>query len=107
MPEQKSANTWGTDLLSDPFDVAFWLTTANQNVLLKQQASLPFGDAVNAYPTITIDPLKTYQPIDGFGFALTGGSAYLISQLSPKDRDKLLRRVFLTDGDGLALVRRI
>jgi glucosylceramidase len=36
----------------------------------------------------------TYQPIDGFGFALTGGSAMLINKMSESGRAKLLKELF-------------
>jgi glucosylceramidase len=56
--------------------VNWWLTTNDKSALLTKQAPLVFTTASsNDVPVITIDPSKKYQSIDGFGFALTGGSA--------------------------------
>ena len=45
-------------------------------------------------PTIDIDDSRTFQPIEGFGFSLTGGSAYLLAGLSKAERADLLRELF-------------
>ena len=98
---QTSENSRGFHDLPDPCKVDLWLTAADQSILFEQQASLRFADAVNAYPRITVDAEQRYQPMDGFGFALTGGSAYLINRLPPLDREALLKQLFLPDGDGI------
>lgn len=85
-------------------DVAFWLTKADRSSLLqKQNISLNFSVASNQYNTITIDTTQTYQSIDGFGFALTGGSAYLINRLPATDRDALLKELFTTDSTFIGI----
>ena len=79
-------------------DVAFWLTKADQSVLLQKQGeSLVFSNSVNQNATIVVDTTQTYQNIDGFGFALTGGSAYLIDRLTAADQTALLKELFTTD----------
>lgn len=79
-------------------DVAFWLTTPDQTVLFKQQnIALNFASSTNADPTINVDATQKYQTIDGFGYALTGGSAMLINGLDPAAKDNLLKELFLTD----------
>jgi len=83
--------------------ITFWLTSANRSVLLKKQEDLlPFTDTANDYQNILVDATCSYQPIEGFGFSLTGGSAYLINRLSPLIRSKLLREIFSTDDDGIS-----
>jgi glucosylceramidase len=47
--------------------------------------------------------VKNYQTMDGFGFALTGGSADLISKLPQGQRDDLLQELFSTAGSGIGL----
>ena len=85
-------------------DMAFWLTKADQTVLLKQQnVILSFSATASVSPVITVDTTVTYQPIDGFGYALTGGSAYLINGLAAGDRDKLLKELFLTDSNSIGV----
>jgi len=78
--------------------VAFWLTNPDKSVLFKRQTtSLNFKEASNSYPTITIDTTQTYQSIDGFGFTLTSGSAYVISRMSTTARAEFLKEVFAPD----------
>lgn len=81
-----------------PSDIAFWLTRADQTALLqKQNVSLLFTSATNSNPTITVDTGRVYQSIDGFGYTLTGGSAYLINRLPSSDRAALVKELFSTD----------
>ena len=57
-----------------------WLTDPGNNVLFKQQdQGLKPLNTLKSVPAITINKSKTYQQMDGFGFALTGGSAALIN----------------------------
>jgi glucosylceramidase len=79
-------------------DVTLWLTKADQSVLLqKQNIALLFSTATNANATISVDTTQTYQSIDGFGYCLTGGSAYLLNHMAAADRDAALRELFSTD----------
>src|ERR1035437_2371792 len=56
-------------------EVDFWLTKADQTVLLQKQTSvLAFATTYNVYPTIEIDDNQPFQKVEGFGFTLTGGS---------------------------------
>jgi glucosylceramidase len=85
-------------------DVSMWLTTADQSVLFKQQnVSLIFNSNTSSNPTISVDDTKTYQSIDGFGFALTGGSASLINSLSEANKTALLNELFKTDGTNIGI----
>ncbi len=72
--------------------VSIWETTTDQSKLLQQQAGVNFATDAGTNPTtITVDENTTYQTIDGFGYALTGGSASLISGLGAN------QSAFLTD----------
>ena len=42
---------------------------------------------------IIIDPRQSYQRIDGFGYALTGGSAEHLMKMSPEARKSLLKEL--------------
>ena len=44
---------------------------------------IPFRNTAARGPTIVIDQALRMQSIDGFGFALTGGSAELLSKMNP------------------------
>lgn len=72
-----------------------WLTTGDGTVLLeKQNKNLLFGDQARDLPEIKIDEDQIFQTIDGFGYTLTGGSAFVINKLSRVKRDQLLRELF-------------
>ncbi len=81
-----------------------WITTGDKSQLLQQQAFVSFEGDVAAPPIITIDKNEQFQFIDGFGYSLTGGSAYLLHQKVEKTkRDALLRELFLTDGNNIGI----
>ncbi len=85
-------------------DVGLWLTDPGQSVYFKKQSIvLNFSGSTNYNPSILVDTTQTYQSIDGFGFALTGGSASLINQLSPTNRDDLLKELFATDSTFIGI----
>jgi glucosylceramidase len=50
---------------------------------------------------IIVDDMQSFQPMDGFGFALTGGSAELLMKMSSGARAALLRELFAADGPGI------
>ena len=82
-----------------------WLTKADGSVLFQKQPDPPaFAVPENAaLPAINIDPGTAYQEIDGFGCALTGGSAELIQSLPAAAGDALLHELFATDGGAIGL----
>jgi glucosylceramidase len=85
-------------------NVEVWLTRPDKSALFnKQSGYLPVDVATRTSTTITVNPFKGYQTMDGFGFALTGGSADLISKLPQAKRDELLQELFSTDGGGIGL----
>ena len=71
------------------------LTDPDKGILFKQQSVTTAAGHSNL-PEITINPAKKYQPMDGFGFALTGGSAMLINKMSPDKQMALLHELFGT-----------
>ena len=72
-----------------------WLTKADETIKLQKQTSiLAFTSASNSFQNIEIDPFKTYQNIDGFGYTLTGGSVEVINQLSVSKKEALLQELF-------------
>jgi len=85
---------------------AFWLTTPDKSVLFSRRPDLTEAE-IASDATITVDPAKTYQDIDGFGLCLTGGSAQLISRMSPGAQDELLKELFGTEGKhiGISVLR--
>jgi len=85
-------------------EMDFWLTKGNQSVTLQKQTSvLAFGTTVNNYVNIEVDDAKTFQTIDGFGYTLTGGSAEVINQLNAQKRQELLKELFGSDANSIAI----
>ena len=83
-------------------DVNMWLTTPDQSQLLaKQNVSLLFNTSTNSNTTINVDSTTTYQTIDGFGFALTGGSAHVINAMPAAQSNALIKELFVTDSTGI------
>ena len=74
-------------------DVNVWGTALSEVYLLKKLPPANFSYDFGNY-TIVIDTTTTYQTMDGFGAALTGSSAYLINNMKPADRNKLLTELF-------------
>ena len=72
-----------------------WVTRSAAS-LLQPLPPTAFSKALpqDALPTIEVDDSQTFQPIEGFGFALTGGSAYLLEGLPKAERADLLRELF-------------
>ena len=87
---KKSSTTTDPIVITPPSttDVDFWVTKADQTILLQKQSSLSaFGSAGSTAQIITLDSTQTYQTVDGFGFSLTGGSADLINALPVADKN--------------------
>jgi glucosylceramidase len=82
-----------------------WLTTPDKTALLQEvSGGATFEDQTHSLPTIEIDDSKTFQTMDGFGFALTGGSAWLINQkLSPGKRSEVLQELFGTGKSNIGV----
>jgi glucosylceramidase len=75
-------------------NVAFWLTTADRSSLLAEQPVLHFHKSAADATTINVNDKRTYQSMDGFGFALTGGSAQLLMQMDASARSAVLHQLF-------------
>lgn len=74
--------------------VRAWLTTPDSANLVTLQKPVHFHREDAATPVIRLDDTKTYQVIDGFGQAVTGGTAQLMMKMSPGARHALLEDLF-------------
>jgi glucosylceramidase len=84
--------------------VDVWLTTADRTSLFAHQPQpLVFSKQPTTQKTIDIDAKTRYQPIDGFGFALTGGSAQLLMKMDQPHRTVILKELFATDGQDIGI----
>jgi glucosylceramidase len=85
-------------------EVSFWLTNPDRTALFQLQTPpIPFTKTSATDQIIDVDATETYQTIDGFGFALTGGSAQLIEHMNPAARASLLHDLFATDGTSIGV----
>ncbi len=85
-------------------DVDFWLTKGDQSVLLqKQPAVLSFGTTANSNVNIDVDTTQVFQTVDGFGYTLTGGSAYVINHLDATVKANLLKELFGNDSNSIGI----
>ena len=85
-------------------DMVFWLTRADQSVLLQQQNMvLSFNTQSNSNPTIDVDSTQTFQTVDGFGYTLTGGSGYLINSMTVPEKNNLLKELFSNDASSVGI----
>jgi glucosylceramidase len=75
--------------------VAEWLTTADRAQLVAlRPEQIRLEKADERSKTIVVDDAKTYQTVDGFGFAMTGGSAQWLHRMDAAKRHALLEEIF-------------
>lgn len=87
-----------------PSTMQVWLTTADKSKLLARGEDVQFTQGAGSGSIIEVDSATVYQTMDGFGYALTGGSAMLLkTKLSDEARATLLRELFLTEGNGIGI----
>ena len=84
-----------------------WVTTPDRSMLFdKLPEKIPFTFSSSARVSgipIVIDEQRSMQSIDGFGFALTGGSAEVMMRMSKVERAKLLNELFGTEGSAIGI----
>lgn len=99
--KEASSSTDTTTTTPEKFlktDVMFWLTKSDSTIRFKRQnVAMNFASSGTAASSIVVDSTQTYQTVDGFGFALTGGSAFLINRLPATDRNNILHELFASD----------
>ena len=88
-----------------PRQIEAWVTLPDRSVLFgKQPENIPFSNTLRGGSIpVVIDEQHVMQTMDGFGFALTGGSAELMMKMSRAERSKLIRELFATDGENIGV----
>jgi glucosylceramidase len=85
-------------------EARMWLTTPDRTALVGPQAvALHFSPEAGQLPVLTVDDAQHFQSIDGFGFALTGGSAQLLMHMGATQRSALLKELFTTGDNGIGV----
>lgn len=84
--------------------VDFWLTKPDQSVLLQKQNKFSLNQKNRGeFPTVEINENQRFQTIDGFGYTLTGGSAFVINQLDKNTKRNLLQELFGKKKDSISI----
>ncbi|GJF33093.1 glucosylceramidase [Kitasatospora sp. NE20-6] len=79
-----------------------WVTTPDRTELLHRREPVAFHDGASTLTTITIDPNRTFQSMDGFGAALTDSSAAVLAGLPARARNDAMRQLF-DPGQGIGV----
>jgi len=88
-------NAGGNNNNSETVNAEYWITRSDQTATLqKQSTSFVFSTDANNNSTIEIDSTKTFQTVDGFGYSLTGGSAFLFNKMDEASKNSLLNEFF-------------
>lgn len=88
-------------------NVEWWLTRGDRSVLLQKQSNISFTSTANANQNIEVDSSIAFQSVDGFGYTLTGASAFLINQMDAASKSTLLNELFgnSTTSIGISYLR--
>ncbi|MEW6652082.1 MAG: glycoside hydrolase family 30 beta sandwich domain-containing protein [Bacteroidota bacterium] len=80
-----------------------WLSNADKSAMFNKQ-TFPQNITTDANTqTIEINENEKFQSIDGFGCALTGGSAILLNKMNASNRTALLNELFAADGNNIGM----
>jgi glucosylceramidase len=80
----------------------FWMSTPDKSSLFQKQ-DVSQTVTVQNPAVITVTEAETFQTIDGFGGALTGGSAAHNNQMSAGARSGLLQELFAVTGTNIGI----
>lgn len=84
-----------TDPPQDTLNVRVWMTDPSRNIYFTEDRVITDTGSVSG-ETIIVNPAKSYQVMDGFGYALTGGSALHLFNMSSAARKQILTELFDT-----------
>ena len=100
-----SCTSINRDVNSKKGDISVWMTNGDMTSLFAESTSkLFFGENNDTLAVLEVDTTQRYQTVDGFGFALTGGSASLLNQkLTTDQRKRLLKELFLYDSNNIGI----
>lgn len=95
-----------TPVVFTPYQITPYITKGDKSALLEEQTPFFTEEGIEAgYSKVTIDSNTTYQTMDGFGAAMTESSAYLISNLTPEQREAVMQDLFGPSGINMSFVR--
>ncbi len=79
-------------------DAHVWVTTPDGAQQMTDQGTVPFARGGSDELTISVDPSRRYQRMDGFGASITDSSASLLAGLDPAVRRSTMRDLFARNG---------
>ena len=83
-----------------------WVTTPDGAMKMSDRGAVAFRPGGSDQLTISVDPSRAYQRMDGFGASITDSSAAVLYRLGPQARDRAMTQLFSpTAGDGLSFLR--
>ena len=83
-----------------------WQTTPDGATKMSDRGSVAFHRGDSNALTISLDPSRRYQTMEGFGASITDSSAHVLARLDKRTRDATMRSLFSReDGDGLSFLR--
>jgi len=107
---QKQAGQTGSQSVNLKLDSAqIFVTAPADSLRISLMPSQPFAELRQPdehFPTIMLDPVRTFQTIVGLGGAITDASAETFYKLPQEARDRIIEAYFTTDkGIGYSLCR--
>jgi len=86
-----------------------WVTTPDGQYRMSSLGQVPFHVGGSKSLTITVDPSRSYQTMDGFGASITDSSAHVLYGLQGNARNAAMSDLFSPNqgaqGDGLSILR--
>lgn len=79
------------------------LTTSADGTKLLESSTTAFAGPTMAAVKVVVDDKQQFQTMEGFGYALTGGSAQVLYKMAPDKRKALLQELFDTTGTALGI----
>ena len=74
-----------------------WVTTPDGAMKLSDRGSVPFRPGGSSALTISVDPSRGYQRMEGFGASITDSSAHVLFELGRPARSAAMRSLFATN----------
>src|SRR6476660_5901223 len=91
--ESKPEDPTVPPVLSGPI-ISYWVTKGDQSALLQKQTTPLTFNSTTGQNSIDVDSAQTFQTVDGFGYSLTGGSAFVLNRLPSSDKNSILQELF-------------
>src|SRR3954447_442308 len=82
-----------------------WVTTPDGALKMSDQGTVPFRDGPSSALTVTVDPSRGHQRMDGCGLSTPASPRSVLHGLDRRTRDATMPDLFGRDGDRLSFLR--